>query len=64
LSNLAFKVAISEVLNPKLGVTEQVLAVHKLVIRDGSPLILLVDEVINFRFFCLKNTFKEAIAFF
>lgn len=39
------KVAISEVLQPTLGVTEQVLAVHKLVIQDdGNPLILLIDE--------------------
>ncbi len=36
--------AIYEVLNPTLGVTEQVLAVHKLVVEDGNPLILLVDE--------------------
>ncbi|MEO1590875.1 MAG: DUF4279 domain-containing protein [Cyanobacteria bacterium J06632_22] len=36
--------AISEVLNPTLGVTEQVLAVHKLAVQDGNPLILLVDK--------------------
>jgi Domain of unknown function (DUF4279) len=44
LQDLALSVAISEVLNPTLGVTEQVLAVHKLIVRDGNPLILLVDE--------------------
>lgn len=36
--------AINEVLNPTLGVTEQALTVHKLVVEDGNPLILLVDE--------------------
>ncbi|KJH71199.1 DUF4279 domain-containing protein [Aliterella atlantica] len=41
---LALSAAISEVLRPTLGVTQQVLAVHKLVVQDGKPLILLVDE--------------------
>lgn len=44
LQDLALQVAISEVLNPTLGVTQQVLAVHQLVVQDGSPLILLVDQ--------------------
>ncbi|MBE9116413.1 DUF4279 domain-containing protein [Lusitaniella coriacea LEGE 07157] len=44
MQNLASQVAISEVLNPTLGVTEQVLAVHKLVVQDGNPLILEVDK--------------------
>jgi hypothetical protein len=44
LQDVALSVAISEVLNPTLGVTEQVLAVHKLLVRDGNPLVLLVDK--------------------
>lgn len=44
MKNFALQVAIAEALNPTLGVTEQVLAAHKLVFRDGTPLILRVDE--------------------
>jgi hypothetical protein len=44
LQDIALSVAISEVLNPTLGVTEQVLDVHKLLVQDGNPLILLADE--------------------
>ncbi|MEM9007581.1 MAG: DUF4279 domain-containing protein [Cyanobacteria bacterium P01_F01_bin.86] len=44
MQDWASQLAISEVLNPTLGVTEQVLAVHKLAIQDGNPLILLVDR--------------------
>lgn len=36
--------AISEVLNPTLGVTEQGLAVHKLVVQNGSPVVIHVDN--------------------
>ncbi|MBE9039223.1 hypothetical protein IQ235_00235 [Oscillatoriales cyanobacterium LEGE 11467] len=42
--DLAKKVAISETFNPMLGVTEQVRAVHKLLVRDNTPKILFVDE--------------------
>ena len=44
MESLAKKVAISETLNPTLGVTEQVLAVHQLVIKENTPVILYVDE--------------------
>lgn len=43
LQDLVSLAAISEVVNQTLGVTQQVLAVHKLVVQDGNPLILLVD---------------------
>lgn len=44
MQDSASQAAIYEVLNPTLGVTEQVLTVHKLVLENGNPLILLVDE--------------------
>lgn len=44
MKDLAGQVAVSEALNPTLGVTEQVLAVHKLVQKDNAPAILLVEE--------------------
>jgi hypothetical protein len=44
LKDRASSIAISEVLNPTLGVTEQVLAVHQLSVLDGSPFVLRVDE--------------------
>jgi hypothetical protein len=44
LKDLASQIAISEVLNPTLGVTEQVLAGHKLVATDNIPRILSIDD--------------------
>jgi hypothetical protein len=43
LQDLAVSVAIEEVLHPTWGVTQQVLAVHQIAIRDGQPSILRVD---------------------
>lgn len=44
MRDVAVKVAVCEVLNPTLGVTEQVLAVHKIARQDRVLAILFVDE--------------------
>ncbi|MEO1296619.1 MAG: hypothetical protein AAFW75_12575 [Cyanobacteria bacterium J06636_16] len=44
MQNSASQVAVAEALNPTLGVTEQVLAVRKPVVRDRNTSVLLVDE--------------------
>lgn len=41
----AVKVACAEVLSPTWGVVEQILAVHKIVISDGMPLIARIDDI-------------------
>jgi hypothetical protein len=44
LKDLASQIAISEVLNPTLAVTEQILAAHKLVLQNNLPKILAIDD--------------------
>jgi hypothetical protein len=43
LEDLARQIAIAETLNPTLGVSKQVLSVHKLVVKDNTPKILQID---------------------
>jgi Domain of unknown function (DUF4279) len=43
LLDLVAQVAVSEVVTPMLGVTNQVLSVHKLAVKDGSPVILQIE---------------------
>jgi hypothetical protein len=45
VQDLATQIALSEVSMPTLGVTEQVLAVHRLKIEDGNPSISFVDTL-------------------
>lgn len=40
----AVEVACAEVLSPTWGVVEQILAVHKIVVSDGMPLIARIDD--------------------
>jgi hypothetical protein len=42
--DVAVSVAIAETLTPTLGVTEQILETHQLVIDDGQPAILWIDD--------------------
>jgi Domain of unknown function (DUF4279) len=48
MTELAKQAAIAEVLQPQLGTTEQFLAIHQLVMKDGVPIVLNVttkDEI-------------------
>jgi Domain of unknown function (DUF4279) len=47
------QVAVSEVVTPSVGVTIQVLTVHKLVVRDGIPVILRIECITETDTFCV-----------
>jgi hypothetical protein len=53
LLDLVGQVAISEVVAPTLGVTIQVLTVHKVVIRDGVPVIFRIEYITETDTFCV-----------
>ncbi len=44
MEDLVRQIAIAEALNPQIGLTEQILAVHQLTMVDHVPSILLVDD--------------------
>lgn len=44
MENLVRQAALAEVSHPSLGVSQQVLAVHKLALEEGTPLIRLQEQ--------------------
>jgi hypothetical protein len=64
LLNLVGQVAISEVLAPTLGVTSQVLTVHKLVVRDGIPAILRIECTSKTDTFCVYFKIEDEPYYF
>jgi hypothetical protein len=53
LLDLVTQVAVSEAVNPMLGVTIQVLTIHKLVVQDGIPVILRIEHISETDTFCV-----------